>query len=281
MPDLIVNADDLGRTAGINRGILEAHKKGIVTSATVMVNYPAAEDGIALMLAEAPFLGMGLHLNLTSGRPVSDPETVPSLLDENGLFRQPRNWGPVMTAFAPEEVERELRAQMARFIELAGKPPTHLDSHHHAVYGVPAGLTTMLAMAEEYDIPIRRPPFEERAMDTANLWLFDGLAPTQARGIAEQLHGILANHPDLRMPARFVTSFYAEKAILGELLVVLTTLSEEGVTELMCHPGYAEGLDSSYCDERETELKWLTYPSTHEVIVAEDIRLVTFAGVGG
>lgn len=280
MPDLIVNADDLGRTVGINRGILEAHKKGIVTSATVMVNYPAAEEGIALMQAEAPFLGLGLHLNLTSGRPVLPLEEVPSLVDEQGLFRPPANWGAVMTAFAPEEVDRELRAQLARFIALAGKPPTHLDSHHHAVYCCPAGLRTMLDLAQTNTLPIRRPPFAERAMETANLGLLEGLPPMQARAIADELHGMIADHPEVKMPDRFVTSFYGDKAILGELLVALTTLPESGVTELMCHPGYAEDLDSVYKAPREAEIQWLTYPSTHEVIVAAKVRLMTFAELG-
>ena len=278
MPALIVNADDLGRTAGINRGILEAHKKGIVTSTTALVNFPDAGDGIALMLKEAPFLGLGLHLNLTSGKPVSAPEDVPSLVEAEGDFQRPEGWGAIMDTFVPEEVERELRAQFERFVALAGKPPTHLDSHHHAVYAVPAGLRTMLALAQEHSLPVRRPPFAaERAMDTAAHWLLEGLSPARARVVAEELHGLLKSYPEVRFPDRFVTSFYDKQAILGELLVIMTTLPQEGVTELMCHPGYSEGLDSSYNVQREAEIQWLTYPSTHEVIVAEGIQLMTFA----
>ncbi|GAB4570546.1 MAG: carbohydrate deacetylase [Anaerolineae bacterium] len=281
MPAVIVNADDLGRTAGINRGILEAHKKGIVTSSTVMVNYPAAADAFELMGAEAPFLGLGLHLNLTSGVPVSGAGAVPTLVDDAGRFRAPEGWGAVVAAFAADEVERELRAQFEQFVRMAGKLPTHLDSHHHAVYACPAGLRTMLALAKEHSLPIRRPPFADRAMDTANLWLLEGLPPARARAVAEELHGIMADHPEVRMPDRFVTSFYDEKAILGELLVILTTLPKDGVTEIMCHPGYVDGLESSYKVQREHEIRWLTHPAVHEVLVAEQIQLITFADMNG
>ena len=73
MKRLIVNADDFGRSPGINRGILEAHLRGIVTSTTVMVNCPAAALGLERALAEAPDLGIGLHITLTAGRPLSPP----------------------------------------------------------------------------------------------------------------------------------------------------------------------------------------------------------------
>ena len=79
MPNLIVNADDLGRMAGVNRGVVEAHKQGIVTSTTVMVNYPDAVGGIEMALEEAPFLGVGLHLTLTSGRPVSSADDIKTI----------------------------------------------------------------------------------------------------------------------------------------------------------------------------------------------------------
>lgn len=281
MPALIVNADDLGRTAGINRGILEAHKKGIVTSTSTLVTYPDAAEGIALMQAEAPFLGVGLHLNLTSGRPASAPEDVPSLVGPDGSFRHPDGWGAVAAAFDPADVERELRAQFDRFVALAGRLPAHLDAHHHAVYMTPAGLRVMLALAAEHGLPIRRPPFDDFAPETAaDVWLLQGLSAEAARAVVEELAAILERQPEVRYPERFITSFYDKQAILGELLTVLTTLPADGVTELMCHPGYADELDSAYSAQREEELKWLTFPATHEVIVAEGIRLISFAELG-
>ncbi len=277
MPQLIVNADDLGRSTGINRGILEAHRKGIVTSTSAMVNYPDAPHGIALLLEQAPFMGIGLHLTLTSGRPVCDPAEVPSLVDEGGRFFPPAQLASVAMRWAPEEVERELRAQFDRFRALAGRLPDHLDSHHGATYIFPAALRVMLALAREHHLPIRRGEYGERPLETAGHWLLAGLPVMQARAVAEEVHGVLAQYRDVRQPERLITSFYDRNAILGELLTILTNLPSDGVSELMCHPGYADGLDSPYNVQREQELKWLTYPATHEVIVAEGIRLMTFA----
>ena len=78
MKRLIVNADDFGRAPGVNQGILDAHTHGIVTSTTVMINYPDAPAGIERAQADAPDLGLGLHLNLTSGPPISAPEDIAS-----------------------------------------------------------------------------------------------------------------------------------------------------------------------------------------------------------
>src|SRR5687768_2112615 len=95
---LIVNADDLGYTAGINRGILEAHERGIVTSASLMVDRPAADDGAAVARA-TPSLSVGLHA--------------------------------VLDRVDPDRCADELARQLTRFEELVGSRPTHVDSHHH------------------------------------------------------------------------------------------------------------------------------------------------------
>ncbi|HEY5731336.1 MAG TPA: ChbG/HpnK family deacetylase, partial [Anaerolineales bacterium] len=83
---LIVNSDDYGRTPDISRGIREAHLQGVVTSTTCMMNIPTTADDIAIALMEAPTLGMGVHLVLTMGKPLSQNEAVPSVVDENGNF---------------------------------------------------------------------------------------------------------------------------------------------------------------------------------------------------
>jgi predicted glycoside hydrolase/deacetylase ChbG (UPF0249 family) len=281
MPDLIVNADDFGRTAGINRGIIEAHKKGIVTSTTVMVNYADAMPGIETALKDAPFLGLGLHLNLTSGQPVLAASEVPSLVVEDGRFHGAPGLPPFASMWDAGEIEAELRAQMARFVALAGHAPDHLDSHHHSVYVHPVSFRVMLDLATEYKIPIRRPGFGETPAETARShWLLSPLPEDEALARAEAVHALLAQYAHVRYP-RFLGSFYDEKAILGELLAILTTLPDDEISELMCHPGYAEGLDSIYNVQREQEIKWLTHPSAHEVVVAENIRLKSYAALYG
>src|SRR5204862_4716610 len=102
----IVNADDFGYSHGINRGIIEAHERGIVTSATLMVNAPAAAEAVELAAAH-PNLSIGLHVNFT-------------------------NEGERLIEFDDPAICRaELHRQFETFRELMGRLPTHLDSHQH------------------------------------------------------------------------------------------------------------------------------------------------------
>jgi len=118
---LIVNADDFGASRGINRGIAATRRRGVLTSASLMVNRPAAEDAAALM-REWPDLSVGLHLELEAG--------------------------------GEERLVGELDHQFSRFQELTGTPPTHLDSHHD-VHRDPRMLKHVLAFARRYALPLR------------------------------------------------------------------------------------------------------------------------------
>jgi predicted glycoside hydrolase/deacetylase ChbG (UPF0249 family) len=113
---LVVNADDFGRSAAINRGVLRAHREGIVTSASLMVRYPNAARAAAAARSLAPGLGLGLHLDLGEWE-YRDGEWR-SLYD-------------VARTDDSDAVEAELARQLAEFERLAGAPPTHIDSHQH------------------------------------------------------------------------------------------------------------------------------------------------------
>ncbi len=121
MKRLIVNADDLGYTEGVSRGILAAHARGIVTSTSLMVDRPAAAFGVELA-STAPALGVGLHA--------------------------------VVDGVPPSGCDDELERQLARFHELVGRPPTHLDSHHHT-HREPALRPVFEAFADRHGLPLR------------------------------------------------------------------------------------------------------------------------------
>jgi predicted glycoside hydrolase/deacetylase ChbG (UPF0249 family) len=127
---LIVNGDDFGASRGINRGILEAHRRGVLTSTSLMVNMPASEEA-ARLAREAPELSVGIHVNFTNegGPPVAD-------LDD--------------AAACGAELER----QLARFRALLGRMPTHLDSHHN-VHRRPALAPVFVAAARRCGLPLR------------------------------------------------------------------------------------------------------------------------------
>src|SRR5207245_4475111 len=113
---------------------VEAHQRGIVTSATMMVNYPAAAEA-AVLARENPRLGLGLHVALTGGPSALPPERIPSLLDDRDAL-PPKPDG--LRRAEPAEVLAEARAQLERFQELMGRLPTHFDSPHHSHRTVPA-----------------------------------------------------------------------------------------------------------------------------------------------
>lgn len=280
MKQLIVNADDFGRSPGVNRGILETCQKGIVTSTTVMINYPDAPAGLEQALASVPDLGIGLHLNLTSGRPVLPPDQIPSLVNADGQFFHIREWAQHMEAFEPDHIRAELVAQFDRFLSLAGRPPDHLDAHHHAIYLHPDALPVLFEFAQRYNIPIRDTKLDTSQDDAlAQLaYIVPGLPDFAARTLIERLQHALDQGPAPFCPARLEMNFYGEHATLGDLLVILTNLPDDRPTELMCHPGYVDEVlgTSGYVREREDEIAHLTHPATLECIRSEGIELITF-----
>src|SRR5262245_12244550 len=111
---------------GISRGILEAHTRGVVTSTTVLVNAHGAAEAL-VAARSASRLGLGLHVNLSFGRPVLPSDAVPSLVDGDGRFLSGSRLLAAMKHFRADEVQREVAAQFSRFVQLVGRPPDHLD----------------------------------------------------------------------------------------------------------------------------------------------------------
>lgn len=147
---LIVNADELGRSPGANAGVLEAHRQGIVTSASLMVTGSAAA-GAAALAREAPDLGVGLHVVVTGGTPVSSAVEVPGLVDGRGLL--PADLATLAAAPA-EQILEETRAQLRRFRELMGRLPTHLDARGNA-HSLRAVFEALVTLAWETGLPVR------------------------------------------------------------------------------------------------------------------------------
>jgi predicted glycoside hydrolase/deacetylase ChbG (UPF0249 family) len=279
MPQLIVNADDFGFSPGVNQGILHAHKNGLVTSTTVMVNLPYAEVGVHQLLTEAPAIGMGVHINLTLGRPVSSPQRVASLVDESGYFYPETKIAEIATRFDGDELYEEIAAQIEHFIAITGRTPTHLDSHFHIAFLHPLALQATLALAAEYGhLPLRETvlnaPFEQ---------LFKRLQwfiPTVSEPFAQQLIPIVQaiteeNQP--YMPAHFESGFNGPATTLGDLLNLLVALDPDRPTEVMCHPGILDDPLNPKAPLRQRELDALTHPAAREVVERYNIELISFA----
>ena len=246
MRRLIVNADDFGRSPGVNAGILQAHRRGIVTSATLMVNEPAAAAA-ACLARSVPQLGLGLHVALTGGPPTLPADRIPSLLGPQG--RLPAAPDGLASAAGPELV-MEVEAQVERFRGLTGRLPTHLDTHHHA-HRLPSVLEALVRVAAAARLPVRAASAEVRER-------------LQREGVPTT--------------DRFVESFFGPSATLRELLTILRDLPE-GTTELMCHPAVVDDdlrRISSYAEPRARELEVLTLKDASEECARLSVRLMHF-----
>jgi chitin disaccharide deacetylase len=224
---LVVNADDLGCCRGVNRGIAEAHEHGIVTSASLMVDQPAAAEAADYARAHAE-LGVGLHI----------------VLDRWRVKRLPGRGVRFSARGLARCVAHELERQLERFRLLLDRAPTHLDSHQH-----------------RHTWPVVRPLFERMARELG--------VPLRRTELGVRFCGEFYGHDGRGRPDH--------DAIRPEALIRLLEQLEPGVTELGCHPGYADDLRSWYRLEREREIRALCDPRVQETVSRCNIRLCTFS----
>ena len=251
MKRLIVNADDFGRSAGVDRGIIRAHREGIVTSTTFMANAPGAEIAAALARA-TPTLDVGVHLVLSYARPLTDPARIPSLVRADGTFGRPSQL--LTRDLDRDEALIEYRAQFARARELIGHVPSHIDTHHW-VHDHPALSWAVCELAVDTGAAARTHTPRQRD-------------EYRAKGVRTTDH--------------FVREFQHPGHIeVADLLAVITRL-EDGVTELMCHPGEPDPellATSAYARERPIELATLTDPRVRAALERDHVALTTFAAL--
>ena len=239
---LIVNADDFGLTRSVNYGILDAHLNGIVTSTTLMVTMPAVGHAIELM-KKYPSLKVGLHLNITLGKPLTNCK---SLIKEDGCFYKPKE-NPDQSFFSEEEIYQEFKAQYFLFIELVKNRPTHLDSHLYAHQKYKKAHNAALRLAKEMHLRLR---------DAST---------------------------DCFPKAQFLDFFKAKDKSFDELQNIFLLRNDDyEYAELMVHPAYVDTFllkNSSYNVERLVELDVLTSDKTKEFIKNKKIELISFLDV--
>jgi predicted glycoside hydrolase/deacetylase ChbG (UPF0249 family) len=269
---LIINADDYGRSPGVSAGIREAHISGIVTTTTVMTNLPGAIDEVERARSECPTLGLGVHLNLTTGPPCAPAEEVRSLLDPNDRFLDRNTIIASLDRLDLVQVELEFRAQIEAFL-LTGASVDHLDSHNHIVALSPELWEMYLMLAAEYGCGVR-PSFPSDVPEEVLISVYPPNALTFAsQGAIDRLNSSEVRHPD-----HFLASFFGPGATLDNLLFRINYL-EPGVSELMCHPGQVDDTlraESGYAREREEELSILTHHKVLKAVEQSDIRLATY-----
>ena len=285
--NLIVNADDLGWTAGVNRGIAEAHRNGIVTSASLLANGQAFAEGVALA-RDAGGLGLGVHLNLNDGPPVAPHESVPSLVNDAGEFEG----GPdglllkiATRGLSLREVEVEWSAQISK-VRDAGIEPTHLDGHKH-VHMLPGLFEIALRLAKRHGIGAIRVSHEASSLRSALSTGERRAAVVLKQGV--QARGLKLLARDAREQAERAGISSADHfcgiAQTGELtkegVARLLRNLPEGTTELMCHPGYADDALRKTATRlqasRQKEVEILTDTEIRNLVASQGIRLIDYA----
>lgn len=278
---LVVNADDFGLTPGINAGMLEAHRQGILTSVSLFAHAPATKEAIALA-RRTPTLGVGVHLALVDAAPLSPAREIPSLLAADARLHP--GWRPFLTAclrgrVALDEVERELGAQIEH-LRAQGLRLTHLDAHKH-VHAWPPIFAIVCRLALRHGIGVvrlprevpwcgampgdlRRAPVRRQALENLALlpWAWRNGATLAQHGLATRAFF-----------GRVHTGHLTE-----EILVRIIQRLPAGVSELMTHVGHHDAalqtVRTRLRQSREEELRLLCSPRIRGVLSEAGVTLV-------
>jgi predicted glycoside hydrolase/deacetylase ChbG (UPF0249 family) len=254
---LIVNADDFGFTSDVNQGIVEAHRNGILTAATLMATGAAFDDAVRLA-KENPTLDIGCHLVLVGEPPF--PMTVAKLVPAVMLGRI-----RIYEAFA---------AQVRRIVG-AGLAPTHLDTHKHT-HLLPQVLDAVARISEEFRIPWVRRPFDFRAQPGGIGWK-NRLMHLRSAGFERTLTRHGCRSTDWFAGFRLTGNYNA-----ATLAAVIRALPE-GSTEFMCHPGILgpelAQTRTRLKQSRQEELAALTAPEVRAALAEAHVRLTNYRGL--
>lgn len=278
-----MNADDFGFTSGVNRAIVQAHSRGIVTSSTLMANGPAFTEAVELA-KRTPQLGIGCHVLLIDGEPLLDGENLPSLTHA-------RRFRDSLKSFAARALsgridEGEIFAEAAaqiRKLQASGISVSHVDTHKHT-HLFPRILRPLLRAARERGVRAVRNPFGPRLpmrssqlMQRPNLWtryaqlrILGGFAKKFHRTVAQE--GFVTTDGTLGIE---VTGTLDES-----LFHAIAETIPEGTWEFVCHPGYndadLQNANTRLRQSRETELRVLTLPAARQILEQKGIQLICY-----
>jgi hopanoid biosynthesis associated protein HpnK len=284
---LIVNADDFGFTAGVNRAIVEAHTHGIVTSSTLMANGRAFEDAVRLAKS-VHGLSVGCHVVLIDGEPVLDAKLLPSITSAHstgGRFRDRLQFFAARALAGrldSGEIEAEASAQI-RKLQSAGVSVSHLDTHKHT-HLFPAVLRPLLRAARACGVRAIRNPFGPRKpLKSSELLARPSLWTRYAevrilRTLASTFRDS-ARREDLLTPDGTL-GIVVTGALDEQLFGGIAAIVPEGTWEFVCHPGYNDddlkSAKTRLRASRENELRVLTMPKARELLLRQGIDLISY-----
>jgi len=272
---IIFNADDFGRSSGINAAVMRAHREGVLTSASLMVAGDAVEEAVALA-QETPTLAVGLHLVVIGGPATLPPGEIPHLVDSGGHFHS----DPVQVGLRyflsrtyQEELAREMAAQFEHFVA-TGLPLSHVDGHFH-MHVHPTVFKLLLPLAEQYGATGLRLPrddfwlalgYDRRHAGTKLGWAISfGLLCRWCLGRLRN-HRLIVTH---RVYGLMQTGQMQEAYVINLLRHL-----EVPTAELYFHP--TTGPESEFMGPNPGDLATLLSPAVRQVIQERDLGLATY-----
>ena len=284
MIKLITNSDDFGINNSITDAIIETHVKGIMKSTTMMTNMCGFEYA-ALKAKEYNELGIGIHFNLTEGKPLSPLSKIPDLVSENGYFKnnlvQRKNF--IIGRRKLDQIKLELNAQMEKMFD-NNIVPTHFDSHHH-ITGTPLAFIASLSVAKKYKIKkarITNTDFMYSSSYKKNIFSlakknFNNLPKSSLHYINKVI--LIKNGfttPDTKiLPGKVLPNYN------NPIKQFINTLSilKPGVTEISFHPGYLNSRNEDSKVTKNLRIRDMKVACSEEVIKAiktKKIKLINF-----
>lgn len=250
---VVFNADDFGLHPNVSLGIIHAVERGVVRSTSVLASMVSEDELKSLKRLEQLGASYGVHLTLTSGKPLSNFPA--ELLAEDGSFDKSVVFSPFsMPRLSREIVLKELSAQVEVLLPYG---PSHLDTHHH-IHAFGVVLDAIVSLAKTFGLAVRALNKDMRAYLKAQ---------------------------NIRCCDVFIDSFFGKNNLTVEkLMFLLDKASSEGAqkVEVMCHPGYVNEIPptlSSYLSQRETELSVLTSDQLMRELATKGYQLINYAAV--
>ena len=246
---LLIRADDLGYSRAVNYGIYESVHNGIINNVGAMVNMPNSEQGLNLLKSEN--IDFGVHIDISNGRPISDPKTIPSLVDQNGFFKRYKVYRSAKEDFVNlDEVVQEIEAQYQRFLKLANRKPDYFEGHAVFSDNFIKGLKIVA--------------------DRHNLDFLPFGSPTQK--YVEFRHSNIQSFMDSMLP-----NYDPYKTFEN---VVEEAMKDDGITPMMvCHPGYLDQYilnTSSLTIPRVQEVDMACSNKVRNLVIDNQIKLVRY-----
>jgi predicted glycoside hydrolase/deacetylase ChbG (UPF0249 family) len=299
---LIITADDFGASKNIDEGIEIAADKQAITTISALTNFTQALSDLKRIARNHPEIGIGVHLNITTGKPYLSPSEVPTLVKPNGNFYTLEELLPVINKISADDLRKELRAQIGALL-ISGIIVDHLSDQNGVLSFYGPFFDIMVELAVEFNVPVRSPQvagvkypdlFPNSKMNAYGRQLARRLAlkePLKAISLVKYSrisevskkvkkldnHGI--PHPDL-----LIEYFWGDPSITN-LNYILEHLPQ-GTSELILHLGsetrlenYPSGLDRDYFKNRENELKTITSDYLKEYFTYLNIKTIGYSAL--